>query len=121
MIRIFTITAPLAGQDPEAACTVLADAMDKLRRLYPPLVEATALADRDVLTLKLRVSARDQWACSAAARKIGTNMLLRLKIPADQGQLQLVRTAPPATTLTKEQGRSVVRHQDAPVQPLGAL
>lgn len=117
MIRIFTVTAPLAGQDSAAALKVLVEAMDKLRRLYPPLLEAVAAADQDVLTLKLRVSARDQWACFTAARKIGTNMLLRVKIPAQAGKLELVGTAPPATTLTNERGRNVRRPKPSRTEP----
>ena len=117
MIRIFAVTAPLSGQDPAAVLAVLADAIDRLRRLYPPLIEAVAVADQDVLTLTLRVSARDQWACCTAARKIGTNMLLRLKIPADQGKLELMGTAPPATTLGNERGRNAHRPRPRRTEP----
>lgn len=111
MIRIFTIVAPLAGRDEAAAVATLQAAMDRLRWLYPPLVSADTVADQGVLTLTLRVSARDQWACFRAARKIGTNMLLRLKIPAGHGKLELVDTAAPATTLSKERGRNVSGHR----------
>lgn len=111
MIRIFTVTAPLQGQDPAAAGALLDAASEKLRRLYPPLIEANVHTDADVVTVTLRVSARDQWSCFSAARKIGTNMLLRLKIPAEAGVLELVGTAPSAKTLTKERGRNMSGHR----------
>lgn len=111
MIRIFTVTAPLAGKDPASAVATLQAATDKLRQLYAPLVSAEAVADQDVLTLTLRVSARDQWACFTAARKIATNMLLRVKIPTSAASLELTATARPATTLTKERGRNVSGHR----------
>lgn len=109
MIRIFTVTAPLGGVDPAAAVSTLDKATDMLTRLYPALRGAQAHAADGVLTLTIRVSSRDQWACTAAARKIGTNMLLRLKIPADQGKLELVRTVPSARSLTGAAGRSATR------------
>lgn len=121
MIRVFTITAPLGGQDPDAAVALLDDAFHKLRRLYMPLIEAQAMADQDVLTLHLRVSARDQWACFAAARKIGSNMLLRLKIPAETATLELVATMLPATTLTKERGRNLSGHRPRGPKPAQAV
>lgn len=120
MIRIFAITAPLGGQDPQAAVALLDAAFDNLRRLYMPLIAAQAMADQDVLTLTLRVSARDQWACFAAARKIGSNMLLRLKIPAQTATLELVGTMLPATTLTKERGRNLSGHRPRGPKPAQA-
>lgn len=120
MIRIFTVTAPLAGADEAAAVATLQAAVDKLRRLYLPLISAEAAADQGVLTLTLRVSARDQWACFAAARKIGSNMLLRLKIPAQTATLELVGTMLPATTLTKERGRNLSGHRPRGPKPAQA-
>lgn len=111
MIRIFTVTAALNGRDPAATTATLEAAADKLARLYPALLGASVKAAGDTLTLSIRVSSRDQWSCSTAARKIGTNMLLRVKIPAEQGTLLLISTAPPATTLTKETGRNVSGHR----------
>lgn len=120
MIRIYTITAPLSDEDPTAAVATVQNSADKLRRLYPPLITAQAVADQGVLTLTLRVSARDQWACSKAARKIGTNLLVRLKIPPEHGTLELAGTAPPATTLTAERGRNVSGHRPRGPQYLRA-
>lgn len=121
MIRIFTVTTPLNDLDPDAAVAMLNEATDKLRRLYPPLIEAAARVQGQNLVLQLRVSARDQWACFAAARKIGTNMLLRLKVPAEQGRLELVGTVPPATTLSAERGRTIRKGRKPRVEPSGAV
>lgn len=105
MIRTFTITAPLTQLTGDEAVATLQAAGDKLRRLYTHFVRCQARVQDGQLTLALTVSSRDQWSCSATARKIGTNLLLRVKIPADTATMQLTATAPPATTLTKEQGR----------------
>lgn len=107
MIQTFTVTAPLGSIDGPSAVATLDAAADKLTRLYPGFREATAEACDGVLTMVLRVSGRDRWIVSAAARKIASNMLLRVKIPADTAAMQLTRTAPDAKTLTKGQGRSV--------------
>lgn len=105
MIRTYTITAPLGQQHPEQVEATLQAAGDKLCRLYTGFGGCQVLADQGVLTLILKVSGRDQWACSRAARQIGTSMLLRVKIQSETASIQLTRTAPAATTLTKEQGR----------------
>lgn len=111
MIRVYHLTAPLNGKDPQATFATLQTATNQLRRLYPAFLSFDAALNDETMILMLRISSRDQWACTAAARKIGTNMLLRVQIPADQGTLQLVGTEPPATTLTKERGRNVSGHR----------
>lgn len=117
MIRVFTLTAPLGDKDPDTAVATLNAAADMLRRLYPAFLSAQGVADQNVLTLTLRISARDQFACITAARKIGTNMLLRVRIPADQGTLQLVGSEPSARSLTKERGRNVSGHRKRGAMP----
>lgn len=113
MIQIFTVTAPVDG-DAAAAVSTLAAAADKLTRLYPGLREAAVEASEGVLTLILRVSARDRWATSRAARKIASNMLLRVKIPASAASMELTKTMPSLKALTKEQGRSVTHWTQRP-------
>lgn len=110
MIQTFTVTAPLGDTNPEAAIATLNEATDKLARLYPHFRSAATRASEGVLTLTIRVAAVDRWRCSAAARKIGTNMLIRVGIPVESGTIELVRTAPAATTLTKERGRNMTGH-----------
>lgn len=111
MIRVFEVTAPLGDRDPQASVDMLHAATEMLRRLYMPLISFQAAAEKDVLTLTIRVSAKNQWACSGAARKIGSNLLLRLKIPAEQGTMQLVGTELPGSSLTAERGRNVSNHR----------
>lgn len=110
MIQTFTVTAPLGQTDPDAAVATLDAATDKLVRLYPHFRSAAVEASEGVLTVTLRVAARDRWRCSTVARKIGTNMLLRVGIAVESGAIELDRTAPAATTLTKERGRNVSGH-----------
>lgn len=106
MIQVFTVTAPLGERDPDGATATLQAAADKLTRLYPHLRGAAVQASEGVLTLTIRVAAMDRWRCSSTARKIGTNMLVRVGIPAGAGHLELVQTLPSARMLTKTQGRS---------------
>jgi hypothetical protein len=116
MIRIFAITAPLGAVDGDAATATLQAAMDKLIRLHPALREASVAVSEGVLTMTLRVSGRDQWATSLAARKIGSSMLYRVGIDTRSAAIQLVSTPPNRSTLTKEQGRSYARPA-APYRP----
>lgn len=111
MIQTFTVTAPLGQADPDAAVATLEGATEKLVRLYPHFRSAAVEASEGVLTVTLRVAAVDRWRCSAVARKIGTNMLLRAGIDVATGAIELVRTAPAATTLTKERGRNMTGHR----------
>lgn len=117
MIQIFTVTADLGTTDGPRAVAVLQEATDKLAQLYPALRGATVAADARVLTMTIRVAGRDRWSVSAAARKIATSMLHRVKIPAASAAIELAQTMPPGTTLTKEQGRSVVNHRPRTHRP----
>lgn len=118
MIQVFTVTAPLGDINPDAATATLQAAADKLARLYPHLRSSAVAASEGVLTLTIRVSAMDRWRCSAVARKIGTNMLLRAGIPAEHGHIELTQTLPSVRALTKEQGRAPRRAK--PHGPHGA-
>lgn len=114
MIRVYTVTAPLGELDPDTSVAALQTAAEKLTRRYPALRDTQVLADQGVLTLSIKISSRDQWACGAAARKVGTSLLSRLGIPAEHGSIDLDRTMPSARSLTRQQGRIVTRGPDAP-------
>lgn len=106
MIQIFTITAPLGAADGDAVSATLQAAMNNLMRLHPTLREAAVRSSEGLLTMTLRVSARDRWATSRAARKIASSMLRRVGIPAAGAVLQLQLTPAGTHSLTREQGRS---------------
>lgn len=110
MIQTFEVTAPLGQRDAGDSIATLQSAAEKIRTTFPALLEATVTASDSVLTLLLKVSARNRWDVSIKARKIATSVLWRLKIHASEAEMQLVHTAPSAKSLTKEQGRNVSGH-----------
>lgn len=111
MIQIFVITAPLGERDPVASAEVLRAAVAKVQHSFPPLREAIIQAAEGVLELRLTVAGRDRWDLSAKARRIGSSMLWRLKIAAEEGTMELIRTVPNGQGLTKGLGRSIANYR----------
>jgi hypothetical protein len=70
--------------------------------------------------MRLRVSARDQWATSRAARIVASSMLRRVKIDATCAAMQLVEVAASCRNLRKDTGRSVPAawQLDLPLAPV---
>lgn len=106
MIQTYEITAPLAGADGEALCASLTAQMDKLKSFYPALRSASVSSSEGLLRMQLRVSGCSRWHTSYAARRVGSSMLRRVKLPPEAGVMVLMDTAAGATSLTKEQGRN---------------
>jgi len=107
MIQIYVVTAPLGQVDGEAAVATLNTAMDRVTHAHPTLRSAAAAAAEGVLTLTLRVAGRTRWHAQGNARKIGSSMLRRIGVDIGSASMELERTLPSASALTKAQGRSV--------------
>lgn len=106
MIQTFTVTAPLAGADGDAATAKLTDQMSKVQHFYPALLSSTVQASETVLTMTVRVSGQTRWHTSYAARQIGSSMLRRAGIDVATATMILTDTARHGAHLTKQQGRN---------------
>ena len=119
MIRVYQVTAPLADLDAGATTAKLSDQLQKVADLYPALRSASVQASEGVLTMTLRVSARDRWATSHAARVVASSMLRRVKIDIAAAAMELVEVPTTGRDLRKDTGRSVpaVWQLDLPLAP----
>ena len=120
MIRVYEVTAALQDLNADATTATLSDQLQRVADLYPALRSASVAASEGVLTMRLRVSARDQWATSRAARIVASSMLRRVKIDVAAATMQLVEVAPSGRDLRKETGRSVPAawQLDLPLAPV---
>lgn len=106
MIQTFHIQAPLnPAANPDAAISSLTAYVERLQKNHPALQGARLEHSEGLLHIRLRVYAIDRWRAQRAARLIGSIMLRRIKINPGHGVMELEETAPPATRLTKAQGR----------------
>jgi ribose 1,5-bisphosphokinase PhnN len=120
MIRVYEVTAALEGADEDAVTATLSAQLQRVADLYPALRSASVTAAEGVLRMRLRVSGRDQWATSRAARIVATSMLRRVKIDATSAAMQLVEVAASGRNLRKDAGRSVPAawQLDLPLAPV---
>jgi hypothetical protein len=106
MIHIFQVDAPLGDLDPDATTAKLTTQLARVADLYPALRSAAVAASEGVLTMTLRVSARDRWATSRAARLVASSMLRRAKISVSAASMTIVATPSNGRSLTGATGRS---------------
>jgi hypothetical protein len=120
MIRVYQVTVPVGDLDADATTAKLSDQLQKVADLYPALRSAAVQASGGVLTMRLRVSARDRWATSRAARIVASSMLRRVKIDVADATMTLVEVPTNGRDLRKETGRSVPAawQLDLPLAPV---